>query len=69
MPGARVRQGHIWKWLNMAKEEVPPAEYVIPIAEALNWEVTPHELRKDLYPHPTDGLPKRGCEEAAAAVP
>ncbi|MBL2607392.1 Cro/Cl family transcriptional regulator, partial [Klebsiella pneumoniae] len=24
----------------------------------LDWQVTPHELRPDLYPNPTDGLPK-----------
>ncbi|ECT6835160.1 Cro/Cl family transcriptional regulator, partial [Salmonella enterica subsp. enterica serovar Typhimurium var. 5-] len=23
----------------------------------LNWKVTPHQMRKDIYPNPTDGLP------------
>lgn len=31
---------------------------VINASRALNWQVTPHELRPDLYPNPTDGLPK-----------
>ena len=63
VPGCKVRQGHIWKWLNLSKEEVPPAEYVIAIAQAVDWQITPHELRPDIYPHPTDGLPK--IQEAA----
>lgn len=33
------------------------AENVIPIAEATNFEVTPHELRPDIYPYPSDGIP------------
>lgn len=27
------------------------------IAKASDWQVTPHELRPDIYPNPTDGLP------------
>ncbi|EJG7545970.1 helix-turn-helix domain-containing protein [Escherichia coli] len=34
-----------------------PAEEVIPACVALGWGVTPHELRPDKYPNPTDGLP------------
>ncbi|MFA6204414.1 MAG: YdaS family helix-turn-helix protein [Gallionella sp.] len=59
----RVGQGHVWKWLNLSKEEVPPAEYVIAISSSVNWSITPHELRPDIYPHPTDGIPK--LQEAA----
>ncbi|MGL3103526.1 transcriptional regulator [Enterobacter asburiae] len=33
-----------------------PAERVLPIYGVTG--VTPHELRPDLYPNPTDGLPK-----------
>jgi DNA-binding transcriptional regulator YdaS (Cro superfamily) len=33
------------------------AERVIAISMATNWQVTPHELRPDIYPHPQDGLP------------
>jgi hypothetical protein len=40
------------KW----RDEVP-SERVIPLCEFVNFRVTPHELRTDLYPHPEDGLP------------
>lgn len=56
-PGARVAQGHVWKWLNTASSEVPPAEYVLAIAEATAWAFRPHDLRPDLYPNPADALP------------
>ena len=29
-------------------------------AAATDWEVTPHDWRPDLYPHPEDGLPRAG---------
>lgn len=56
-PGARVAQGHVWKWLNTASCEVPPAEYVLAIAGATAWAFRPHDLRPDLYPNPSDALP------------
>ena len=63
MPTANVQQGHVWKWLNGLKGETPPAEYVLPIAAATGWEITPHQLRPDIYPNILDGLPK--IQEAA----
>lgn len=57
MPGSKVGQVHIWGWLHTVKMEVPPAEAVIPISAAVDWQVTPHELRPDIYPSPADGLP------------
>ncbi|WP_083764724.1 transcriptional regulator [Sodalis glossinidius] len=36
-----------------------PAEEVLPACNALNWKITPHELRPDKYPNPTDGLPPK----------
>ena len=33
------------------------AEAVIKVAQAVQFKVTPHELRPDLYPHPDDGMP------------
>ena len=65
MPGSNVQQGHVWKWLNGLKGETPPPEYVIPIALATEWRVTPHELRDDIYPHPDDGMPRQPQPEAA----
>ncbi|EPE0615628.1 transcriptional regulator, partial [Escherichia coli] len=45
-----------------------PAEEVIPACEALDWGVTPHELRPDKYPNPTDGLPVEYQANAQAAA-
>lgn len=45
-----------------------PAEEVIPACEALGWVVTPHELRPDKYPNPTDGLPV-GCKANTSKAP
>ncbi|KGA39163.1 MULTISPECIES: transcriptional regulator [Pectobacterium] len=42
-------------WKNRDKGIVPP-RHVLPIFSLTG--VTPHELRPDLYPNPTDGLPK-----------
>lgn len=52
-----IKQGHVWRWLNTTVEGIP-ARHVIPACSAINWQVTPHELRPDLYPHPDDGLPE-----------
>jgi DNA-binding transcriptional regulator YdaS (Cro superfamily) len=30
---------------------------VLNACRVLGWQVTPHELRPDLYPNPSDGLP------------
>ncbi|WP_218073141.1 transcriptional regulator [Escherichia coli] len=34
-----------------------PASRVLQLCEIMAWEVTPHELRPDIYPNSTDGLP------------
>ncbi|HGJ5879642.1 MAG TPA: transcriptional regulator [Arsenophonus nasoniae] len=34
-----------------------PAECVFSMAKVLEWQITPHELRPDIYPNPTDGIP------------
>ena len=44
-----------------------PAEEVIPACVALEWRVTPHELRPDKYPNPTDGLPPEQQDNKPAA--
>jgi len=48
-------QGLIHQWLSGLRKIA--AEKVLSVACATNWEVTPHQLRPDLYPNPTDGLP------------
>jgi len=35
-----------------------PADRVIQLCSLGNWAVTPHELRPDIYPNSTDGLPE-----------
>lgn len=40
------------------KQGVPPHR-IIPFCAALSWAVTPHQVDPDLYPNPTDGLPKQ----------
>jgi len=39
---------------------------VISVCAATGWQITPHELRPDVYPNPTDGLPA-GKEPGEAA--
>ena len=43
-----------------------PAELVFKVSQALNFAVTPHELRPDLYPNPTDALPQGQNNSEAA---
>ncbi|EKS7197929.1 TPA: helix-turn-helix domain-containing protein [Enterobacter ludwigii] len=43
-------------WKNRDNGIVPPS-YIFSIFYLTG--VTPHELRPDLYPNPTDGLPKQ----------
>ncbi|EPW3921382.1 MULTISPECIES: transcriptional regulator [Enterobacteriaceae] len=47
---------NISHWRNRNNGRVPQAR-VLQIFYATG--VTPHELRPDLYPNPTDGLPKQ----------
>ena len=67
MPDSKIGQVHVWGWINTVKIEVPPAEAVLAIADFLEYRITPHELRPDLYPNPCDALPDPvcTCEKAA----
>lgn len=49
-------QGDIWKWLNIPGRSVP-ATAIIPICEAVNWQITPHQLAPRIYPNAEDGMP------------
>ncbi len=51
----RVTQGLIYQWLSGLRKV--SAEKVLSVSEATEWQVTPHELRPDIYPNPTDGIP------------
>lgn len=50
----------------VAQWEICPGERVITLSRGIDWKITPHRLRPDLYPHPDDGLPleRRGAMAA-----
>ena len=35
-----------------------PSDRVLEVSRLTGWQVSPHELRPDYYPHPCDGLPE-----------
>lgn len=49
--------GVTYQAIRKFERESLPGERVLAVACATGWRVTPHELRPDLYPNPTDGLP------------
>jgi DNA-binding transcriptional regulator YdaS (Cro superfamily) len=57
-------QGLIHQWVSGLRKIA--AEKVIAVSFATGWQVTPHQLRPDIYPNPTDGLPA-GKEPGEAA--
>lgn len=50
-----VSQGLVSHWITERKQVAP--EWVLRICEVSDWQVTPHEVRPDIYPNPSDGLP------------
>lgn len=58
----RVTYQAIRKW---CRTGVPP-ERVIAVCRAAGWIVTPHMVRPDIYPNPTDALPASGPVNAEA---
>ena len=56
--GKRIGKGQyiVTAWVRRYGCKVS-AEYVVQVSQAIDWKITPHELRPDLYPHPDDGLP------------
>lgn len=50
----------VGKW---AEKGIPP-ERVIALARATGFRITPHQMRPDIYPLPTDGIP----DDARAAA-
>lgn len=51
-----IKPMSVSRWKNRYQGTVP-ADRVLQIYGVTG--VTPHELRPDLYPNPTDGLPKK----------
>lgn len=60
-------QATVSAWVNRFNHQTG-VDFVLKVAEATSWQVTPHQLRPDIYPHPHDGLPEsmRNTSEAAA---
>lgn len=44
------------------------AERVLQISKQTGWRVTPHDLRPDLYPNPTDAVPAEVALQIAAGA-
>lgn len=57
-----VTQGMVFQWLSGRKRVA--AEKVIAVSAASGWQVTPHELRPDIYPNKLDGMPADHQEAA-----
>lgn len=55
-----ARQQVVGHWLR----DGVPAKHVLALCTDIAFEVTPHELRPDIYPHPEDGLPAALRERA-----
>lgn len=53
-----IKPMSVSRWKNRYKGVVPH-DRVLAIFNITG--VTPHELRPDLYPNPTDGVPKQGA--------
>ncbi|EIC4353503.1 helix-turn-helix domain-containing protein [Salmonella enterica] len=51
-----VPQQLISRWLSTSRF---PAGRVLGFCEVMDWSITPHEVRPDLYPNPTDGIPQK----------
>ena len=67
-PDTKIGQPHVWGWLNSVESEVPPSDITRALSEAIGWEVTPHELRPDIYPNPTDALPPGIAAQVASGI-
>lgn len=62
-----IKPQALHQWM---RSGVVPPHRVIDVARAVDFGVTPHQLRPDLYPHPEDGLPdemRTGQPGASAA--
>ncbi|MCP4064670.1 MAG: helix-turn-helix domain-containing protein [Gammaproteobacteria bacterium] len=58
-----VAPAYLYQMVNGIRPISP--KRALSICEGSDWQVTPHELRPDIYPNPTDGLPAERSGEAA----
>lgn len=61
-PPMRCKPQNVWAWLN--RDHKVASEWARFVAEAVEYQVLPTEVRSDLYPHRDDGVP---VERRAAA--
>lgn len=54
-----LSRGAVSQW-----DEVP-AKRVLAVSAETGWHLTPHQIRPDIYPNPTDGLPPHGLAPPA----
>lgn len=62
--GGKVTPSHVFNWLNRDRDGVS-ALSVIAVCKAVDYQVTPHQLRPDIYPNETDGMPLKRKQKAA----
>ena len=53
----KVKQGHVWHWLNKSRRV--PADYALTIEAATGGTVTRQELRPDLFGKPATDRPEK----------
>jgi DNA-binding transcriptional regulator YdaS (Cro superfamily) len=54
-----VSESLVGHWCNGLRP-VPP-EQAIRVAKITKWQVTPHQLRPDIWPNATDALPRKAA--------
>lgn len=54
-----VSEGLVTHWLN-GRRMIQP-EQVLKVAKMSAWTVRPHDLRPDIYPNPTDAMPRKAA--------
>lgn len=61
--GCQCSDGLVYVWEK--RDGRVSHDYVIPVARAVDFAVSPNKLRPSLYPHPDDGLPAELRAQAA----
>jgi hypothetical protein len=54
-PDTKICGSHIHNWI-VRDKKIPP-EWILPLAAVCNYEYTPHQINKEIYPNPDDALP------------
>ena len=65
--GHKISQSAIALWLKAPAGM--PSNWAVPVAKAVEFGVTPHELDSDAYPNPWDALPAEKARPLFDALP